>query len=308
MKTFGYGMYPKSFEVNRMASNSPGDDAKALIRYCTYKTMETLAYLHLSTAYEEPADLNPAGFNLILFKGFNWNKLPAKASVRFLALTFALLIVGMSSSAFALQRGDSGSQVATLQRNLSTAGYYKGPVTGFYGSLTQDAVSSFQRARGIKPDGIASSTTLAALEGRGGPDPNNGNGGGYSNVILRRGSSGTTVTQLQRTLTSRGYYSGPITGYFGRLTEEAVIRFQQANGLVADGVVGARTSSALGSYASGSFKRVSTNGSPLNVRSAPGGTIVGSLPNGSQVNLNGRNVNGWLQLANGNYVYSQWLS
>lgn len=268
--------------------------------------METLAYLHLSTAYEEPADLNPVGFNLILFKGFNWNNLPAKVSVRFLALTFALLIVGMSSSAFALQRGDSGSQVATLQRNLSTAGYYKGPVTGFYGSLTQDAVSSFQRARGLQPDGIASSTTLAALEGRGGSNPNSSSG--YSNVILRRGSSGTAVTQLQRTLTSRGYYSGPITGYFGRLTEEAVIRFQQANGLVADGVVGARTSTALGSYAGGSSRRVSTNGSPLNVRSAPGGTIVGSLPNGSQVSVNGRNVNGWLQLANGNYVYSQWVS
>lgn len=270
--------------------------------------METLAYLHLSTAYEEPADLKPVSFDLILFKGFNWNKLPAKASVRFLALTFALLIVGMSSSAFALQRGDSGSQVATLQRNLSTAGYYKGPLTGFYGSLTQDAVSSFQRANGIKPDGIAGSTTLAALEGRGGPDPNNGSG--YSNVLLRRGSSGTAVTQLQRTLTSRGYYSGPITGYFGRLTETAVIRFQQANGLVADGVVGARTSAALRGYAGGgsSFKRVSTNGSPLHVRSAPSGTIVGSLPNGTQVSLTGRDVNGWLQLANGNYVYSQWVS
>lgn len=271
--------------------------------------METLAYIHLVTPYEEPVELNPIDFNLILFKGFNWKKLPAKASIRFLALTFALLIVGIGSNAFALGRGDSGSQVATLQRNLSTAGYYKGPITGFYGSLTQNSVTSFQRSNGLTPDGIAGASTLAALEGRGGSAPSTD--GGYSNVILQRGSSGINVTRLQKALTARGYYTGPITGYFGRLTEEAVIKFQQSNRLVADGIVGYRTVAALRGYAhngGGSSARVSTNGSPLNVRSSPGGSIVGSIANGSLVSLTGRNINGWLQLSNGTYVDSQWIS
>jgi peptidoglycan hydrolase-like protein with peptidoglycan-binding domain len=203
--------------------------------------METLAYTHLSTNYEEQTNLKPLDFELKLFKNLNRTKLPAKASLRFLSLALALIIMGISSSAFALERGNSGSQVSTLQRNLTIAGYYNGPVTGFYGSLTQDAVIRFQRANGLTSDGIAGSRTLAALEGRGGPIT----GGGLSNVTLKRGNSGTSVTRLQKALTNYGYYNGPITGYFGKLTESAVIKFQRANGLVADGVVGQRTKSAL---------------------------------------------------------------
>lgn len=197
--------------------------------------METLAYTHLSAAHEESTDLKLVDFELRLFKNLSLTKLPAKASMRFLSLTLALIIVGMSSSAFALQRGNSGSQVSTLQRNLAIAGYYNGPVTGFYGSLTQDAVTRFQRSNGLATDGIAGSRTLAALEGR----------GGLSNATLKRGSSGTSVTRLQKTLASYGYYNGPVTGYFGTLTESAVIRFQRANGLIADGVVGQRTKAIL---------------------------------------------------------------
>jgi peptidoglycan hydrolase-like protein with peptidoglycan-binding domain len=203
--------------------------------------METLAYTHLTATYEEPTYLKTLDFELKLFKNLNRSKLPAKASMRFLSLALALIIMGISSSAFALERGNSGSQVSTLQRNLTIAGYYNGPVTGFYGSLTQNAVIRFQRANGLTPDGIAGSRTLAALEGRGGPIT----GGGFSNVTLKRGNSGTAVTRLQKALTNYGYYNGPITGYFGKLTESAVIKFQRANGLVADGIVGQRTKAAL---------------------------------------------------------------
>jgi peptidoglycan hydrolase-like protein with peptidoglycan-binding domain len=203
--------------------------------------METIAYTHLTASYEEPTDAKPLDFELKLFRHLNRTKLPAKASMRFLSLTLALIILGISSSAFALERGNSGYQVSTLQRNLTIAGYYNGPVTGFYGSLTQNAVIRFQRANGLTSDGIAGSRTLAALEGRGGPIT----GGGLSNVTLKRGNSGTSITRLQKALTNYGYYNGPITGYFGKLTESAVIKFQRANGLVADGVVGQRTKSAL---------------------------------------------------------------
>lgn len=203
--------------------------------------METLAYTHLSANHEEATNLKPLDVELKLFKNLNCSKLPAKASLRFLSLALALTIMGISSSVLALEKGNSGYQVSTLQRNLTIAGYYNGPVTGFYGSLTQDAVTRFQRANGLTPDGVAGSRTLAALEGRGGPTT----GGGLSRFTLKQGSSGTSVTRLQQALTNYGYYSGPITGYFGKLTESAVIKFQRANGLVADGVVGQRTKAAL---------------------------------------------------------------
>ena len=46
---------------------------------------------------------------------------------------------------------------------------------------------------------------------------------------------------LQEDLQHLGYFNGRITGYFGDETKQAVIRFQQANRILADGVVGART-------------------------------------------------------------------
>ena len=59
------------------------------------------------------------------------------------------------------------------------------------------------------------------------------------------------VTELQRALSSAGYDPGPADGKFGPRTETAVIAFQQANGLSADGVVGPETASALNGVVAG---------------------------------------------------------
>jgi hypothetical protein len=62
---------------------------------------------------------------------------------------------------------------------------------------------------------------------------------------LAIGSKGQDVTELQKRLNELGYYSGPITGFFGPLTAEAVKKFQVANGLEAVGNVGPKTRAAL---------------------------------------------------------------
>ncbi len=49
---------------------------------------------------------------------------------------------------------------------------------------------------------------------------------------LTLGSTGDEVTALQNRLTEEGLYTGPITGYFGPLTQAAVIRYQTAHGIV----------------------------------------------------------------------------
>ena len=63
--------------------------------------------------------------------------------------------------------------------------------------------------------------------------------------ILRTGSRGQEVKDLQGRLQALGYYAGEIDGQFGAMTKEAVISFQKANGLDADGMVGSETKSLL---------------------------------------------------------------
>jgi hypothetical protein len=53
------------------------------------------------------------------------------------------------------------------------------------------------------------------------------------------------TADLQRVLTSAGYDPGPIDGTYGPQTVAAVVAFQQANDLTADGVVGPATAAAL---------------------------------------------------------------
>lgn len=62
---------------------------------------------------------------------------------------------------------------------------------------------------------------------------------------LRWGSQGASVTRLQELLAQRGFDPGPIDGRFGAKTHNAVTRFQAANGLQVDGVVGPQTWGAL---------------------------------------------------------------
>jgi hypothetical protein len=53
------------------------------------------------------------------------------------------------------------------------------------------------------------------------------------------------IAELQRALARAGFDPGSPDGSFGENTEEAVIAFQQANGLSPDGIVGPETADAL---------------------------------------------------------------
>ena len=57
------------------------------------------------------------------------------------------------------------------------------------------------------------------------------------NNDLERGMSGDDVTELQKRLAEEGIYDGPITGYFGPLTEAGVRVYQEKHGLSSTGIV-----------------------------------------------------------------------
>jgi peptidoglycan hydrolase-like protein with peptidoglycan-binding domain len=76
-----------------------------------------------------------------------------------------------------------------------------------------------------------------------------------TNVTTRTGAKGKTrehVKEIQSCLKNAGFYKGNIDGMKGRGTKKAIKEFQKANGLRADGVVGAKTWEALNKYGAGS--------------------------------------------------------
>lgn len=62
-----------------------------------------------------------------------------------------------------LRRGNQGANVGNIQNLLAQGGYNVGSVDGIFGPKTQAAVTAFQRANGLTPDGIIGSRTMAAL-------------------------------------------------------------------------------------------------------------------------------------------------
>ena len=66
--------------------------------------------------------------------------------------------------------------------------------------------------------------------------------------ILRRGDRGTAVLAWQNFLTLHGYYKGNPDGIYGKLTEEAVLKWQKDHPECGkpDGIIGKRTWASIG--------------------------------------------------------------
>lgn len=64
-----------------------------------------------------------------------------------------------------LQEGDKDGSVYTLQEYLAEKGLLDVDPTGYYGSLTEQAVISFQESAGLSTDGKAGPATLSKLLG-----------------------------------------------------------------------------------------------------------------------------------------------
>lgn len=175
-----------------------------------------------------------------------------------------------------LRRGDRAPEVGTLQNALRGAGFYQGATTGDFDAATEAAVIQFQQAYGLGADGIYGLQTHNALQTQ---NLSSGSNLSTSSSSLRRGDSGEAVTQLQQALTASGFYSGPVTGYFGSMTEAALMDFQQAKGIHTDGIVGTATQSALLNYSSSSVPQTySSSPAPQTYSSSPVPQTYSSSP------------------------------
>jgi len=128
-------------------------------------------------------------------------------------------------------------RVTALQSVLRSQNYYHGDLDGSYGNGTEAAVTSFQRSRGLRATGMAGPTTQRLLYN------STSESGSYNK--LQVGSSGSAVRHLQYTLYELKYYDGDITGKYDEATKNAIMNFQQVNGLSVDGVAGQNTQRRL---------------------------------------------------------------
>lgn len=143
-----------------------------------------------------------------------------------------------------------GDDVMALQARLAELGYFTGEVCGIFGPETTKAVTTFQKEHGFKADGVVGSQTFAAIYG---VKPTFGfyrmkitNSAGERKFLLKKGRTGDDVEDLQKALTTKGFYTGAINGVFDAKTNTAVKRFQNTiRGLKADGLAGNYTLACL---------------------------------------------------------------
>lgn len=77
-------------------------------------------------------------------------------------------------------------------------------------------------------------------------------------TVLKLGSQGEAVANVQAALKRLGYFEGKTDGDFGEYTENAVKRFQAQNGLTADGIVGQATLNKLSSSSAATYRPTGT--------------------------------------------------
>lgn len=183
--------------------------------------------------------------NIANFKFLNWKKLSSGAAMRLLSVALITGLLSIAGQAFALQKiGSNGAGVSSNQRCLKRLGYFNGPVSGKFASLTQSAVIKFQQANRIPADGVVGISTQRALQ-RACQSRTSSRNTSSAYPVLSQGKTGAAVTRVQQRLRQLGYFNANPTGNFGQITKEAVIRFQRNYRIAANGIVNRQTWNAL---------------------------------------------------------------
>lgn len=155
------------------------------------------------------------------------------------------------SNAPLLRRGIRSSTVQDVQILLRRLGFYYGPIDGIYGAQTASGVITFQRSRNLIANGAVDSRTWEALikaDNRTSPTPvsNLNKYSPQTAPVLRIGSRGQAVRDIQGFLKQKGFYTGAVDGIYGNATATAVEAFQRRDARVGnDGIVGQSTWAAM---------------------------------------------------------------
>lgn len=229
-----------------------------------------------------------------------------------LATTDNIAAIPSSYPGSPLRRGSTGTNVRILQKQLSRIAkdypsFGKPAVTGTFDEATENSVKKFQKQFSLTADGVVGRATwnkvsfiyvsvkdLAELTSEGETAEGTQSAGGWPGTVLRRGSTGSSVEQVQFWLSDLAQFDSSLVrvtvdGSYGATTERAVRAFQQKQSLMVDGVVGQRTWNTL--YAAW-----------VDAQSDLGGTAwPGTALRRGAAGMEVRLVQFWLRLAADNY-------
>ncbi|WNF37491.1 peptidoglycan-binding protein [Bacillaceae bacterium IKA-2] len=167
-----------------------------------------------------------------------------------------------------LREGIRHGDVVELQNALRDTGHFDfNKSTGYFGSITRQAVRDFQRSNDLIVDGIAGPQTFNALgtsaTSKAVVVSSNSSTIDFSQT-LRQGSRGSNVRTLQTVLNDNGVNAGTVDGVFGPKTTTAVRDFQRSAGITIDGVAGPQTYSALNGNQSNTATTISNSNETSN--------------------------------------------
>ena len=128
-----------------------------------------------------------------------------------------------------LQIGSTGPEVQQIQARLGVS------QTSYFGTLTAAAVANFQTSQGMPATGTVTPATWKKLLGKAAKTK------AAKRPVLRMGSTGAAVTDLQRRLPMP-----TVTGYFGSMTDTYVRALQKKAKLKQSGVVNKKTWKKVG--------------------------------------------------------------
>lgn len=196
-----------------------------------------------------------------------WKTKRAVAS-RLVAIVLACLLsfpeVGFAATRYStLEFGSRGSNVLQLQKTLLALGFDPNGADGKYGRGTEAAVMLYQASKGLTSDGKAGTQTLTLLYADASATTttttdSESTATSTNPNTIQYGDSGDRVTTLQTALVKLGYEIGGVDGRFGAATRKAVIAFQKANGLTADGLAGTKTQNLLSAKADAALATTTT--------------------------------------------------
>ncbi len=201
-----------------------------------------------------------------------------------LALVFLIALVPQTAqAATVLQVGSTGTNVTKVQQKLIAWGYMKGSATGYYGTVTRDAVKWFQKNNGLTIDGKVGPSTAAKM----------GITLSSSSSTTTSSSSATIISADHRLLSKLVYAEARGETYKGQVAVAAVVLNRVSSSKFPSTISGVV-------YQSGAFSCVS-NGS------------INNTPNSSCIRASLDALNGWDPSGGALYYYNpkatsdQWI-